>query len=116
MKESISFDEKFISNIFEKYLKAKVILQKNDVFLQEKSEQYGSVRLNPQLVVDYQKHLQIVETILSLLPKAEYDCLSNDFLYIEKSNSNWWKKDYSQMDYQKLKHKAINRFLYLFLI
>lgn len=118
MQESLSLDEKFIINIFEKYRRAKIILKneniKNADSLKEAAVTYGQDNPDLKQLIDYQNHLQTVETILALMPKAEYTCLVKEFL--NQTNNLWWKKHYSQDSYQKLKHKAITRFLYLFLI
>lgn len=117
MQETLSLDEKFITNIFQKYLKAKVILQKVAKInnLQEKAVTYASFIKPDEQLIEYQKYLQLVETILALMSKSEYTCLIKDFLSSDK-NKFWWKKYYSQNDYQKLRNKAINHFLYLMLI
>lgn len=120
METSWSLDEKFISNIFEKYRKAKIILKKENSFsLQEKETYYGQSKGSTNLD-NYYQYVQIVDTILSLLPKEEYTCLIRDFLKSggkqKAKEKEWWKKFYSQEKYQKLRIKAINRFLYLFLI
>lgn len=112
MEESFSLDEKFISNIFKKYQQAKILLPKDS--LQEHQVYYGKKQIDFNKLVDYQRHLQIVETILVLMPKAEYRCLVAEFL--NDDEKNWWMKHYSQEYYQKLRYKAITRFLYLFLI
>lgn len=92
MEEPLSFDEKFISNIFKKYTKAKIILQRNFTNLQEKERYYGraiiSNNFSASQLSNYYHHLQIVETILSLLPKEEYMCIVRDFLNNKKSKLN----------------------------
>ncbi len=63
---------------------------------------------------NYEKHVQIVDTVLALLPKNEYSYIVRTFLV--KSNKNWWKKYYHIKEYEKLEKTAIKRFLYLYLI
>lgn len=126
MNEILSNDEKFISNIFNKYLKAKLILSKENSSLHEQEVLYSSISSirasracsTISQFIDYQQHLQIVDTILALLPKEEYVCLVQDFLTKDTNDvvNNWWTKHYSENTYKKLKYKAISRFLYLFLI
>lgn len=113
MKDPLSIDEQFISNIFKKYQKAKIILQYEANSLQEKTIVYGQDTIDSKQLAEYQHYLQVVDTILALLPKTEYNCLVKEFLAVE---SKWWQKQYSQATYQKLKTKAITRFLYLFLL
>lgn len=114
MKKDISIDEKFIVNIFDKYLSAKVIIQKTNLQstkynLSEKGTSYGGYD-----IINFQKHIQIVDTVLALMPKTEYTLIIKTFLM--KSNKNWWKKFYQKNEYEKLYKKSINRFLYLYLI
>lgn len=118
MQKNLSIDEKFINKIFQKYLKAKLIFQNN---IDSLSESWVSYQENNNFNEneDYLRHLEIVETILALLPKAECTCLINDYLITKETstiNNIWWKEKYSQNDYQKLRIRAISRFLYLFLI
>lgn len=84
MKDSLSLDEKFISNIFQKYSKAKIILQNEGIkdadALQEKAISYGQDSTELSQLIDYQRYLQLIETILALMPKAEYTCLIKEFL------------------------------------
>lgn len=114
MKGSLSFDEKFLTNVFKKYQKIKVILAAERNSLHEDPVAYGQGEKDIKQLIDYQQYCQTIETILTLLPKAEYTCLVKDFLSVD--DKNWWKQHYSQEKYQKLKYKAITRFLYLFLI
>ncbi|MDQ7983163.1 MAG: hypothetical protein REH79_03010 [Spiroplasma sp.] len=117
MANPLTIDERFLINIFKKYLQAKLLLHKESATnfdqLQEKQFQYGADNQFEQLI-NYHHHMQIVETILALMPKKEYFCLVKDFL--TNDSEDWWKKYYSYNYYQKLRQTAIKRFLYLFLI
>lgn len=113
MKDPLSIDEQFIGNIFKKYQKGKIILQYEANSLQEKTIAYGEDTIDSKQLAEYQHYLRVVDTILALLPKTEYTCLIKEFLAVD---SNWWQKRYSHETYQKLKTKAITRFLYLFLL
>lgn len=122
MKDFLTLDEKFIINIFEKYKKAKLILnQENNFNFQEKEAFYGENRSND--LSNYYRHIKIVDTILSLLPQEEYTCIIRDFLNNKDNNKPtfnpnkvWWKEYYTEENYQKMRTKSISRFLYLFLI
>lgn len=114
MRNEISIDEKFIINIFNKYATAKLILAKESStctsnYLQENARHYGIDQ-----VKNFKKQIQIVDTILALLPKNEYIMIIKTFLF--KNNKNWWKKFYQKNEYRKLYNRAINRFLYLYLV
>lgn len=97
MPNSLSADEKFLINIFKKYLQAKLLLHKESTtdfdHLQEKKINYGGIDERFNQLVTYHHHLQVVETILALMPKKEYVCLVKDFLTVD--NQDWWKKYYS---------------------
>ncbi len=118
MKEQISIDKQVITAIFVKYQQAKLILtnnnfKENDV-LKEKTVHYANnIKINENLK-NYQKHVQVVDTVLALLPKNEYSYIVRTFLV--KTNKNWWKKYYHVKEYEKLQKTAIKRFLYLYLI
>lgn len=118
MSNSLTLDEKFLINIFKRYLQAKLLLHQESTTdfeqLQEKKFEYGEIDHHFSQLVSYHHHLQVVETILALMPKKEYICLVKDFL--TNDSQNWWKKYYSENYYQKLRQNAIKRFLYLFLV
>lgn len=118
MKEQISIDKQVITAIFVKYEQAKLTLANNNFkqnhVLKEKTVHYANkIKINQNLE-NYEKHVQIVDTVLALLPKNEYSYIIRTFLV--KSNKNWWKKYYHIKEYEKLQKTAIKRFLYLYLI
>lgn len=118
MKEQISIDQRVVASIFTKYTQAKKILEINNFnqtdIIQEKSVNYGKEKIKPINLKNYEKHVQIVDTVLALIPKNEYSYIVRTFL--SKSNKNWWKNHYHPHEYEKLQKAAINRFLYLYLI
>lgn len=118
MKEQISIDKQVIAAIFVKYQQAKLILtnnnfKENDVLQEETIHYANNIKINENLK-NYQKHVQVVDTVLALLPKNEYSYIIRTFLV--KTNKNWWKKYYHIKEYEKLQKTAIKRFLYLYLI
>ncbi|WP_339039059.1 MG284/MPN403 family protein [Spiroplasma endosymbiont of Andrena trimmerana] len=118
MKEQISADKQLIAAIFVKYEQAKLTLANNNFkenyVLKEDSVHYANkIAINKELK-NYEKHVQIVDTVLALLPKNEYSYIVRTFLV--KSNKNWWKKYYHIKEYEKLEKTTIKRFLYLYLI
>lgn len=118
MKEQISIDKQVIAAIFIKYQQAKLVLVNNDLqenyALKEETVDYANQLKINQDLKNYQKHVQIVDTVLALLPKNEYSYIIRTF--VVKSNKNWWKKYYHIKEYEKLQKTAIKRFLYLYLI
>lgn len=118
MKEQISIDKQVIAAIFVKYQQAKLILannnfKENDVLKEETVHYANNIKINKNLK-NYQKHVQVVDTVLALLPKNEYSYIVRTFLV--KTNKNWWKKYYHIKEYEKLQKTVIKRFLYLYLI
>lgn len=118
MKEQLSVDKQVVIAIFVKYQQAKWLLANNDSnhhhLLKEDTVNYGNeIKINKNLK-NYEKHIQVVDAVLALLPKNEYSYIVRTFLV--KSNKNWWKKYYHIDEYQKLQKIAIKRFLYLYLI
>lgn len=118
MEAQISIDKQVIVAIFVKYEQAKLILANNNFkenyVLKEETVHYANkIKINENLK-NYQKHVQVVDTVLALLPKNEYSYIVRTFLV--KTNKNWWKKHYHIKEYEKLQKTAIKRFLYLYLI
>lgn len=118
MKEQLSVDHQVVEAIFIKYVQAKMVLENNNsqqtAVLEESSVSYANSVIPQQNLQNSQNHVQIVDTVLALLPKNEYSYIIRTFLV--KSNQNWWKKHYSARDYKNLRKNAIKRFLYLYLI
>ncbi|WP_425381110.1 MG284/MPN403 family protein [Spiroplasma endosymbiont of Polydrusus pterygomalis] len=118
MKEQIRVDKQVIATIFVKYQQAKLMLannnfKENDVLQEETVHYVNNIKINENLK-NYQKHVQVVDTVLALLPKTEYSYIVRTFLV--KTNKNWWKKYYHIKEYEKLQKTAIKHFLYLYLI
>ncbi|BET38822.1 hypothetical protein [Spiroplasma ixodetis] len=94
MKEQISADKQLIAAIFVKYEQAKLTLANNNFkenyVLKEDTVHYANKIVINKDLKNYEKHVQIVDTVLALLPKNEYSYIIRTFLV--KSNKNWWKK------------------------
>jgi len=118
MKEQLSIDQQVITAVFSKYVQAKRILENSNFMqngvLKETLVGYANQQVSPTDFQNYQKHVQIVDTVLALLPKNEYSYIIRTFLV--KSHKNWWKKHYQQAEFKKLQAVSIKRFLYLYLI
>ena len=74
---------------------------------------FKAVDLNKQK--DNQRHLPFIETIRKTyqqLSIEERKVIDNEFFY--KKYPLWWKANYSQISYKKLKHKSMAHFLEVF--
>lgn len=64
-----------------------------------------------ELGLQGKKHLSIFTSILGMLTKDEKEIIIRDF--INPDNPQWYVDTYSKSTYYKLKHQAINNFLFL---
>lgn len=113
MKAKTTNDEQFLINIFQKYHNAKLWFDKTETAVLHEVTGFYPTLKHETAAKNYQQHCEIVNTILAILPKNEYILIVKQFIKPEK---NWWKQFYTYHDFQKLKHRAIKRFLYLYLV
>ncbi len=61
------------------------------------------------------KTMSLFDTILSLLNKDLLLIIKQDFINIDK-DPRWYLRHWSKTTYYKLKHEAINQFLFMFYV
>lgn len=61
--------------------------------------------------LDNFKGLSIFETVMGLLNPEEYLIIKNEFL--SSTDSLWYLNKWSKTTYYKIKHKAVDQFIYL---
>lgn len=59
------------------------------------------------------KSTSIFDIILGLLSKEHFEVIQNDFINSEIIPSNWYEEKYSKTTFYKIKHDALNHFLFL---
>ena len=107
---AIPYAEKKIL-VFESCLMYRKLFKTNKL-LDEKKK---SLKLNDSAQIESWKTLKsisIFETIISLLEPELGLIIENDFIKLR--NQNWYNDYWSKSTYYKLKHQAIDQFIFLF--